>query len=187
MESNGLSYQEIDNVESTGYSFTSVRDFLQNKREFLPKILLAIAVLSGALTVVKATGLFIASAKAERIVKRAVAWSETDPNDVKSQVAKSKLIADDLKEKNLFWPSPKEHPVKTVMGIFGDEAYINGRWYKVGAKVGDAKILAIEADSVTTEWDGKKKVFRPIDAGGSPAPGGSRPGPVRPGPRPIKR
>jgi len=29
------------------------------------------------------------------------------------------------------------------MGIFGDEALINGKWYKAGDKVADAKILAV--------------------------------------------
>jgi hypothetical protein len=74
--------------------------------------------------------------------------------------------------------------VKAVLGIFGDEAYIDGQWYKVGAKIRDAKIVDIGTDSVTTEWDGKKQVFRPIDAGGSPAPGGPMPGPDRPSPMP---
>ena len=147
-------------------------------------VLLAIAVLSGVLTVAKVTGFFIASARAERIVKEATAWSKPDPNVVESYVAKSKPIAEDLKKENLFWPTLKEHPVKAVLGIFGDEAYINGKWYKVGAKVGDAKIVAIDAASVTTEWDGKKKVFCPIDADGSPASGGPKSRPERPAPRP---
>ena len=161
-----------------------IRSLVQNKREHVRVVLLAIAVLSGVLAVAKVTGFFIASARAERIVKQATARSIPDPNIVESYVAKSKPIAEDLKKKNLFWPTPKVHPVKAVLGIFGDEAYINGKWYKVGAKVGDAKILAIDAASVTTEWDGKKKVFYPIDAEGSPAPGGPKPRPGRPAPRP---
>ena len=44
--------------------------------------------------------------------------------------------------------------------------------------------MAIDADSVTTEWNGQKTVFRPIDAGGPPGPGGPMPGPERPRPGP---
>jgi len=161
-----------------------IRGLVQNKRELVPLALLAIAMLSGVLTVAKVTGFFIASARAERIVKQATARSKPDPNVVESYVAKSKPIAEDLKKENLFWPTPKEHPVKAVLGIFGDEAYIDGKWYKVGAKVGDAKIVAIDAASVTTEWDGKKKVFCPIDGESSPAPGGPKSGPERPAPKP---
>lgn len=161
-----------------------IRDLVQNKRELVPAVLLAIAVLSGVLTVTKVTGFFIASARAERIVKQATARSISDPNVVESYVAKSEPIAEDLKKENLFWPTPKGHPVKAVLGIFGNEAYIDGKWYKVGDKVGDAKIVAIDAASVTTEWDGKKKIFYPIDAEGSPAPGGPKPRPERPASRP---
>jgi hypothetical protein len=188
MENEDLSSEKIDKIsELSNNRLTSLREFLQNKREFIPMVLLAIAALSGILTIAKATGLFIASARAQRIVKQAVAWSKPDPNVVESQVAKSKLIAEDLKEDNLFWPSPKGHPVKAVLGIFGDEAYIDGKWYKVGATIRDAKIIAIDANSVTTEWKGNKQVFRPIDADGSSAPGGPESGPDRPAPRPDRR
>ena len=155
-----------------------IRALVQNKRELAALALLAIAMLSGVLTVAKVTGFFIASARAERIVKQATARSKPDPNIVESQVTKSKLITEDLKKENLFSTSPKEHPVKAVLGILGDEAYIDGKWYKVGARIRDAKIVAIDAASVTTEWEGEKKVFCPIDADAPPTQGGpkSRPG-----------
>jgi len=190
MEHEDLSSERLDKVsELSNHYSRSFRDFLQNKnkRELVPMILLAIAVLSGILVAVKVTGLFITSARAERIVRTAATWSKPDPNIVDSEVARSKLIAEDLKQDNLFWPEPKGHPVKAVMGIFGDEAYIDGGWYKVGAKIKDAKIIAIDADSVTTEWKGKQQVFRPIDAGESPSLGGPGSRPDRPAPRPGNR
>jgi hypothetical protein len=188
MEHKDLTSEKINKIsEMPNNRLMSLKDFLKNKRKLVPMILLAIAVLSGVLTMIKVTGLFITSARAEHIVKKAAAWSKPDPNIVDGEVAKSKLIAEDLKQDNLFWPTPKGHPVKAVLGIFGDEAYINGRWYKVGAKIKDAKIIAIDADSVTTEWGGKQQVFRPIDAGGPPAPVGPGSRPNRPVPRPGNR
>jgi hypothetical protein len=47
---------------------------------------------------------------------------------------------------------------------------IKDRWYKVGDNIGDAKITAIGPTSVTTEWDGKTKVFYPIQAVVAEAP-----------------
>ena len=67
-------------------------------------------------------------------------------------------------------PPPKQHPVKEVWGIFGDEVLIKNKWYKVGDTVGDAKVVAIGPTSVKIEWDGKEKVFAPIDAAGPPEP-----------------
>lgn len=186
LEHRNLSSMTTDRIsEWSNHHLTDARGLAQNKRALVPVVLLAIAVLLGVLTVAKATSFYIASARAERIVRQATEWGRPDTNAVDSHVARSRLIAEDLKKKNIFWPSPpREHPVKAVLGIFGDEAYIDGKWYKVGAKIGDAKILAIDAASVTTEWDGKKTVFQPIDAEVSPAPGGPKPGPERPAPRP---
>jgi hypothetical protein len=185
MEDQSLSTKKIDgNSEWSNHRLTNTKHLVQNRRKLVPIALLAIAVLSGILTVTKAMGFYITSVRAQRIVKQATTWSKADPNVVESEVAKSKLIAEDMKENNLFWPSPKEHPVKAVLGIFGDEAYIDGRWYKVGAKIRDAEIVAIDADSVTTKWNGKKMVFRPIDGGGSPAPDGPESAPERPVPKP---
>ena len=190
MEQESLSPERIDKIsELSNHRLRSFRAFLQNKnkRELVPMILLAIAGLSGILIAVKVTGLFITSARAERIVRKAANWSKPDPNIVDSEMTRSKQIAENLKQDNLFWPTPKGHPVKAVMGIFGDEAYIDGSWYKVGAKIKDAKIIAIDADSVTTEWDGKQQIFRPIDAGGPPVPSGPGPRPDRPAPKPGNR
>jgi hypothetical protein len=99
------------------------------------------------------------------VVRQAVAQSTPDPEVVEGQLARSRPIADNLKKSNLFSPPPpKQHPVKEVFAIFGDEVLIKDKWYKVGDTVGEAKIVAIGPTSVTTEWDGKEKVFHPIQA-----------------------
>ena len=129
-------------------------DLMQNKQKAIPIVLLGIAVFSGVAALAKATGYFIASSRAERIVKQAIARSKPDPKVVETQVAKSKPLAEDLKKKNLFSPpAKKEHPIKSVMGIFGDEAFINGKWYKAGAKVGDSKIVVASIDRTQSYID----------------------------------
>ena len=154
---------------------------MQNKQKLIAIVLLGIAVLSGGMALAKVTGYFMASGRAQNIVKQAMAQSQSDPNRVDIQIAKVKPVADDLKRNNLFSPPPpKEHPVRDVLGIFGDEVWINGKWYKAGDTIADAKIVAIGPTSVTIEWDGNKKDFFPIQAqvaedqksrGGPPTPG----------------
>ncbi|MHC4557610.1 MAG: hypothetical protein ACYS80_09935 [Planctomycetota bacterium] len=122
-------------------------------------------------------GFFIASARAENIVKNAIAQSKTDDEDMEEYFAESKKFADELKRNNLFAPPPpKQHPVKEVWGIFGDQVLINDKWYNVGDAVGDAKIVAIGPTSVSIEWDGKEKPFLPIESVGPKAPSGSKTG-----------
>ncbi len=135
------------------------------KEKLVVIVLLGVSAFLGIMILVKVRGFFVSSAWAENAVKRAVAQTKPDANDVEEYLAKSKTIADELKKKNLFAPPPpKKHPVSQVSGILGDEVLIKGKWYKVGDKVGDAKIVAIEPTQVKIEWEGKEKVFDPISA-----------------------
>lgn len=146
-------------------NLTNLKENLANRKELVPAVLLGVAVLCGVLILAKLTGFFVASAKAQSVVKRAVAQSESDSKLLEAQLAKSRPIADTLKKNNLFSPPPpKEHPIKEIFAIFGDEVLINDRWYKAGDRVGDAKITAIGPISVTTVWEGKERIFYPIQA-----------------------
>jgi len=149
-------------------------DTLKEKKELVSSALLVLSVLAAGLILVKVTGFFVSSAQAENAVKDAIKHSEPDAQNMTAQLDKSKKLADALKKNNLFAPpGPKQNPITAVMGIFGDEALINGQWYKAGAKVGDAKILAVNPTSVETEWEGQKKTFGPIDGAGTSGSGGS--------------
>lgn len=152
--------------------------YLKEKKELVATVMLAIAALSAVLIVVKVTGFFMTTANARSAVEEAINHSKPDDKNVAAQLDIFRKKADTLKKKNLFSPPPpRQNPVKMVMGIIGDEALINGKLYKAGDKVGDAKILSIEPTAVTVEWDGKKTVFNPIDGGAPSSPSGpSRPG-----------
>jgi len=151
-------------------------DYLKEKRELVATVLLAVSVIAGLLIVVKVTGFFVTSARAEGTVKQAIEQGKPDTKNLTAQLDRFKQVADALKKSNLFAPPPpKQNPIKAVMGIFGDEALINGKWYKVGAKVGDAKVVAIAPDAVTTEWNGQQKTFNPIDGSSSGSSGPARP------------
>ncbi len=149
-------------------------DTLKQKKELIPLLLLGGAALFAVLILAKTTGFFTSLAKAENIVHRAIAQTSTNSKDIGTVLAKHQSLAQQLKTNNLFAPPPpKVHPVKEISGIFGDEALINGKWYKVGSTVGDARILAIGPASVTVTWNDTEKVFLPIDAADSGSSKGS--------------
>lgn len=153
-------------------------DNVKEKKELIATALLAISVVPAVLIAFKVRGFFVTSARAENAVKQAIEQGKPDDKNVTAQLDGVKKVADALKKENLFSPPPpRQNPVTAVLGIFGDEALINGNWYKAGAKVADAEIVAVEPTSVTVKWDGQTKVFNPIDGGSSSGPGGpSRPG-----------
>jgi hypothetical protein len=147
-------------------------DYLKEKKELISVVLLGVSAVLAVSILIKVTGFFTATARAEKIVKDAIAHNTEDANDIEKYFTKYKMLADALKKNNLFAPPvAKQHPVKEVLGIFGDEVIINDKLYKVGDKVADATIVSIEPTQVTIEWDGKKKTFSPMDAGGSSQPG----------------
>jgi hypothetical protein len=142
-----------------------IKDRLTNKQEMIPTVLLGVSVLCGILILVKVTSFFVASARAESIVKQAVEQSRSDQKNLEKQLADSAEISNELKQNNLFAPPvPKKHPVTEVSGIFGDQVLIKNKWYGVGDSIADAKIVAIGPTSVTIVWDGKEKTFLPIQA-----------------------
>jgi hypothetical protein len=150
-------------------------DALKAKQELVSGALLIVTVVAAGLILVKVTGFFGTSAHAETAVKDAIKHGKPDVENMTAQLGKCKKIADDLKKSNLFAPpASKQNPITKVIGIFGDEALINGKWYKAGDKVGDAKILSVNTTSVETEWDGKKKTYSPIDSDTSGSGGPSK-------------
>lgn len=145
-------------------------DYLKDKRQLISRLLLLVSVILGVLILFKVTGFFTVSARAERLVANAVAQSKADPNDAEKYFAKSREIADELKKRNLFVPpAPKQEPMKKVAAILGDEVLVDGKWYKVGDRIGDANVVAIEATCARFEWNGKEIVKYPMDLEPSPA------------------
>ena len=157
---------------------------LKDKKEIISVGLLSVSAFMAVLIAFKLIGFLAAPARAENTVKRAVALSKLDDEEVKKHITKSETIADELKKNNLFAPPPpKRHPVNKdqVLGILGNEALINGRWYKAGDRIGDANIVSIEPTQVIIEWNGSETTFVPFDAkGSSPSGPQRRGGPSRP-------
>jgi len=140
-------------------------DDLKEKQGLISISLLCASGVLGVLILVKLGSFFVTSARIERLVEDAVAQSKPDPNDAKNYLAKFKEVADELKKKNMFAPPPPKPgwPVSQVIGILGDTALINGKWYKVGDDIGGAKVLEIGPAYVKMVWEGKEKSFSPFD------------------------
>lgn len=122
---------------------------------------MAAAALLGALAFAKVAAFYAEKGRIQGVA--CVGKVECDPNGLKSCLDQAKKAADAIKEKNLFIKEPpKEHPVKQVDGILGNEAFIAGNWHKAGDKVGDAKIIEVRPTYVKVEWEGKTTNFAPI-------------------------
>jgi len=151
-------------------------NYLKDKKEFTTVLLLGTAAVLTVAILVNITSFFVASARAGNVVKKAVEQSEPDKDRMDKYFAESRELADKLKKNNLFAPPPpKQQPIKQVFGILGNEVLIEGKWYKLGDMVKDAKIVAIEPSQIKIEWDGKKITLEPILSSSPSPPQGSAP------------
>jgi len=126
-------------------------------------LLAAVAVLLGASAFAKIAAFCAERGQMHQVPR--VVGTERDPNGLKGCLDRAQKTAEAIKQKNLFIKEPpKEHPVKQVDGILGNEAFIAGKWYKTGDKVGEAKILEIQPTYVKVEWEGKTTNLAPIGA-----------------------
>ncbi len=161
----------------------------RNRKDPLARVLLIVAGLLALLSVYQLAAL-TAAAKPVALALP----PEPPAAEKQAQFAADKSVAGTLKKKNLFkMEEPPRNPVTEIAGILGNEALINGQWYKVGAKVGDPKnpavIVAVEPTKVRVKWNGKETDFLPINAVGAPSsptargPEGGPSGPRGEGPR----
>ncbi len=135
----------------------------RNESHSIGSVFLAVALLLAALAFAKGASFFAGPARARSIIAQASALSKPDPAGVQPYLDETKKTAEALKEQNLFIKQPpKANPVKQVDGILGSEVLIGGKWYKIGDKIGDAKVISIESTEVTIEWDGKQTSFAPM-------------------------
>lgn len=161
-------------------------DTYRNKQ--IGPLLAAIAVLLGASAFAKVAA-YCGERGRMRAAPRATKTA-CDPNSLKGCLAQARTTADTIKRKNLFIKEPpKEHPIKQVDGILGNEAFVAGKWYKAGDKVGDAKIVEIRPTYVKVEWEGKTTNLAPIGAitSDSPPPAAAKTEPKKEPPASAKK
>jgi hypothetical protein len=92
-----------------------------------------------------------------------LAQIKPDAEKTQEYLQKYKQAATDLTEQNMFVPKLDE----TVQpgdctAIFGDEARIGDRWYRIGDQIGDARIESIEPTVVTLLLNDRKITRKPV-------------------------
>jgi hypothetical protein len=145
-------------------------DYLKNIKELVPKICIVFSVIFAVSMVVKGGSVLGDLSRARALVEDTAKESQGEIKVSEETSEATKAVVEQLRKKNLFSPVPeKKKAVEKVSGIFGDEALINGKWYKAGDKIEEAEILALEATLVRIKIDGVEKNFYPLTVNGSDA------------------
>ena len=140
-------------------------DNLKNKKQHIPKTLLCLSGLLALLIAAKVSAFVIKSNQIPEDIVRALNASGRSEEEIKKYQSIYTGATAALKKKNLFMPPvpPKKNPVTRVTAIFGDEACISNKWYKVGDTIRDAEITKISPNEVTIVWNDKESKLKPFD------------------------
>jgi len=97
--------------------------------------------------------------------------AEPNESDLRAFLATDQEIIDAMIGDTLLVKAPPQTNPVTEVDIIGQEVLVNGKLYRVGDNVDDAKITAITARNVTVQWNGTSTTFSPIN--GQEQEGGS--------------
>jgi hypothetical protein len=138
----------------------------KRKNEFLSLVLLVSAVMLLGLASGKLVGYALEAGVAVNTKAGLETGTANEGEALTLVQAQNKKVTDGLKQKNLFFPPPqKPSPPSSCQAIFGDEAYIEDKWVKVGDTLrAGAEVKKIEATYVEIEHEGKRKKLAPIAA-----------------------
>jgi hypothetical protein len=136
----------------------------KNKSEVMSLVLLLAGFLLLGLTSAKLVGYVLHPGSTDYVSAENSAADVSSRENLKKYQEESKKVTSALKKKNLFYELPKKpEPPSSCQAIFGDEAYIDGKWFKVGATLrAGAKLKTIEATYIIIEHEGKEKKLAPI-------------------------
>lgn len=153
------------------------KEIIKNNVRHLPNALFVISVVFIILTVIKVSGYAGTSERITKAIDTAKSQNGHDEETVKELLGKTHEGANKLKQKNMFVPPPPKARPPVCLGIIGDKAIINNKYYKVGDKIGPAELIAVGTKDVTIKWEDKEMKLVPFAQSNKSPDGDSRPGP----------
>ena len=147
-------------------------EYLKEKSELVSLVLLGGSVLLIVVAFAKVSKYFMLSAEAKTVITKAIEQNKQQENNVQKSFDEATNLAANLKRNNLFAPQILEqaetvrptNPIREIRGIWDNMAWINDRWYSVGDTIQGARIVAIENQYVTIDFNGRQQNYSTLDA-----------------------
>ena len=132
------------------------------KKSEVTRVLLGISVLLAVLMLGKVAAFGIMSGGIGGRIEAAMASSKPDEEMVRRHLSRGRETVGKLGRKNIFAPPPPGAKAPVCMGIIGDCAIINGKYYWAGDMIGAAKVLDVGTTDVTILWEDSEKKLVPF-------------------------
>jgi len=129
----------------------------------MSKVFKLLTVLVIVLLAAKVSAFVIKSQQIPTEIASAVKAEKQCQDSAKDYQSNYTKTSDAFKKANFFLvKSVSKNPVKSVTAVFGDEAMIDDKWYKVGDKIKDAKVKSISPNEVVVVWNDKETSLYPF-------------------------
>ena len=132
------------------------------KKSEVTRVLLGISVLLAVLMIGKVAAFGIMSGGIGGRIEAAMASSKPNEETVGRHLSRGRETVGKLGRKNIFAPPPPGAKAPVCMGIIGDCAIINGKYYWAGDMIGEAKVLDVGTTDVTILWEDSEKKLVPF-------------------------
>lgn len=139
-------------------------DFIKTRIVYVARVLLILTAVLAGIMVAKVNAFVSDADSIPKRIQKAMSPGSDDAESLKKLKALYTEAANILKKKSIFSPPPPEktNPVSIIDAVLGNEALINGNFYKAGDKIGDAEILSVSPKSVIISWNGKESNIHPF-------------------------
>ena len=128
-----------------------------DRRSLFSLFLLVLAVLLAVLTASELIKISQSSDQSARLSQARLDQIRPDEKTAKNYLNRYQQAADQLSRQNKFVPPPSgPEPPGSCTAIFGDAARIGDRWVKVGDRVSNAEVLAVEPTQLVLLWQDEK-------------------------------
>jgi hypothetical protein len=142
-----------------------VKHLLKKEQKLFSVALLGFSILLAVVLLWRIQNFLKVSMWARVVVNSAVQQIDIPTPDTTKYLSPDKEIVAALIQDNIFiLQATPVSPISEVRAIFGDSALINGKWYKTGDSIGQARIVAIEPSQARIEWNGTTKTYSPVEA-----------------------
>lgn len=132
------------------------------KKSEVTRVLLGISFFLAVLMLGKVAAFSIMSKGIGGRIEAAMASSKPDEETVRRHLSRGRETVGKMGRKNIFAPPPPGAKAPVCMGIIGDCAIINGKYYWAGDMIGAAKVLDVGTTDVTIMWEGNEKKLVPF-------------------------
>lgn len=140
-----------------------IPEIVKNKKILIPLILCITAIVFAIWFAVYAGTAYYTLRGIDTKIADAFQTIKPDQQLVAEYLKRDNDKIGELKQKRTFTlPPAQAKPPQNIMGILGNRALIDNKWYSEGDSIGSGKVLSVNYREIVIEWNGSNITLSPL-------------------------